>query len=78
MIERDEEKRISFKKLYGKVEDLNRHREKEKKERKKSRDKLKDPLKEKGASNKREELLIFYNKLMVALYHDSVNYASLR
>jgi hypothetical protein len=35
--------------------------------------------KEKGeAKNKKEELLIVYNKLIVKMYHDAVNYATLR
>jgi hypothetical protein len=78
MIERNEDARLSFKKLYAKVQDLNRERGYGGQKEKKSRKEEESGEKEGEAKNKKEQLLIFYNKLMVTLYHDGVNYASLR
>lgn len=81
MIERNEEERISFKKLYSKVQDLNSSKEQEKNEKKEKGIKQEiegKDSREGEAKNKREELLIIYNKILVQLYHDSVNFASLQ
>ena len=60
--------------MYEKLEDFNKKREKEKP---KSRENNDETIKEGEASNKKEELLLFYGKLITKIYHDASNYASL-
>jgi len=80
MIEKDEDSRISFKKLYSALRDLNKAKEQEKQEKLQSGIHEEPDNKERGegeAKNKKEELLLVYNKLLVKVYHDNTNYATL-
>lgn len=76
MIEKNEEKRIGFKKLEAKLKSLNEDRKN-----KKVRGPEESTNNNEGDSsslNNKQKLLMFYKKIMDELYRDAVNYASLR
>lgn len=75
MIEKDQDKRITFKKLFSKIEDLNKDRQKQKKEKKADE----QPTEKEGTTlDKKEHLLLFYGKVMSRIYNDASKHTFLR